>query len=284
VSEKIALVTDSTSDLDPEVMEQYNINVLPLKVIYADRQYNDRVDITPEEVYATLDKEAPKTSVPTPFEAQELLSKLRDEGYTHVLAAHISSGLSGTVEMVKMVSQDFSDLVVEVIDSRSLSMGLGYVILHAVQWLEKGVSFAKLVENCRTLVSQMKVFFVVETLEYLKRGGRIGKVQATMGDFLSVKPIISINEEGVYYTYRKVLGRKRSIDELFKIGREEIEKQKSKVAVMHGGAPEEAGYLYNKIEDLPNVVETVTGQIGPVMVVHAGPGLLGLAICPVLDI
>lgn len=283
MAEKIALVTDSTSDLNPEVIEKYGIHILPLKVVYADRQYNDRVDITPEEVYATLDEETPKTSVPTPFEAQQMLGKLREEGFTHVLAVHISSGLSGTAEMVKMVSKDFTDLVVEVIDSRSLSMGLGFIVHQAACWLEKKMPFAELVEKARGLVDQLKVFFVVGTLEYLQRGGRIGKVSATVGEFLNVKPIISINSEGIYYTYRKVRGRRRSIDELFNIARAFIEKQKCWVAVMHGGAPEEVVYLRNKVAGLANVEKLVTGQIGPVMVVHAGPGLLGIAVCPALD-
>ncbi|NLP18533.1 MAG: DegV family protein [Firmicutes bacterium] len=283
MSEKIALLTDSTSDLGAEAIEKYGIKVLPLKVVYADRQYEDGIDITPEEVYATIDEENPKTSVPTPFEAQQMLARLRDEGFTHVLAVHISSGLSGTAEMVKMVSQDFKDLVVEVIDSRSLSMGLGYIILEAGRWLEKKMSFAQIVERARNLVDRSKVFFVVGTLEYLQRGGRIGRVSATLGEFLNVKPIISINKEGVYYTYKKIRGRRRSIDELFSIAREFIEKQKCRVAVMHGACPEEAAYLVKKVEELATVVELVTGPLGPVMGVHAGPGLLGLVICPCLD-
>lgn len=283
MAEKIALLTDSTSDLNPEVIERYNIHVLPLKVVYADRQYDDRVDITPEEVCATLDEEAPKTSVPTPYEAQQMLARLQEEGFTHVLAVHISSGLSGTAEMVRMVSQDFKDLVVEVIDSRSLSMGLGFIVHQAACWLEEKRPFAELVEKARALVDQMKIFFVVGTLEYLKRGGRIGKVSATVGELLNVKPIISINSEGVYYTYRKVRGRRRSIDELFEIARTFIEKEKCWVAVMHGAVPEEALYLKQKVEGLANVDKLVTGQIGPVMLVHAGPGLLGIAVCPALE-
>ncbi len=283
MSEKIALLTDSTSDLGAEAIEKYGIKVLPLKVVYADRQYEDGIDITPEEVYATIDEENPKTSIPTPFEAQQMLARLRDEGFTHVLAVHISSGLSGTAEMVKMVSQDFKDLVVEVIDSRSLSMGLGYIILEAGRWLEKKMSFAQIVERARNLVDRSKVFFVVGTLEYLQRGGRIGRVSATLGEFLNVKPIISINKEGVYYTYKKIRGRRRSIDELFSIAREFIEKQKCRAAVMHGACPEEAAYLVKKVEELATVVELVTGPLGPVMGVHAGPGLLGLVICPCLD-
>lgn len=281
--EKIALLTDSTSDLNSEVIKRYGINVLPLKVVYADRQYQDGIDITPEEVYATIDEENPKTSVPTPFEAQQVLARLREEGFTHVLAVHISSGLSGTAEMVRMVSQDFQDLVVEVIDSRSLSMGLGYIVQEAGRWLEKKMPFAQIVERARSLVEQSKVFFVVGTLEYLQRGGRIGRVSATLGEFLNVKPIIAINEEGVYYTYKKIRGRRRSIDELFNIAREFIERQKCRVAVMHGACPEEAAYLMKKVGELTSVVELVTGSLGPVMGVHAGPGLLGIAICPCLD-
>ena len=283
MSEKIALLTDSTSDLDAEVIAKYGINVLPLKVVYADRQYQDGVDITPEEIYATIDEESPKTSVPTPFEAQEMLARLRDQGFTHVLAVHISSGLSGTAEMVRMVSRDFKDLVVEVIDSRSLSMGLGYIVQEAGRWLGEKVPFAQLVERARELVEKSRVFFVVGTLKYLQRGGRIGRVSATLGQFLNVKPIIAINEEGVYYTYEKIRGRRRSIDELFNIAREFIARQRCRVAVMHGACPEEAAYLVKKVEELANVVELVSGSLGPVMGVHAGPGLLGIVICPLLD-
>jgi DegV family protein with EDD domain len=284
VPEKIALMTDSTCDLNPEIIEKYGINFLPLKVVYADRQYSDRVDITPDEIYATLDIEAPKTSVPNPHEAEQMLLKLKDNGYTHVLAIHISSGLSGTTGMVNMVGKSIEGLVVEVVDSLSLSMGLGFVVLQAARWIEEGMDFNSLVEKTRKMVSQTKVFFVVETLEYLKRNGRIGKVQATLGEFLNVKPIISINDQGVYFTYRKVRGRRRSIEEIFNIAKEVIEAHRQiKVAVMHGGAPEEAADIFSRMKELNNIEELITGQIGPVMVVHSGPGLVGIAMSPGLE-
>lgn len=280
---KIAILTDSTCDLDPELIERYGINVMPLKVVYTDRHYNDRVDITPDEVYATLDSEAPTTSMPNPYEAEQMLRRLKDEGYAYVLAIHISSGLSGTCGLVEMASRAVKDIIVEVIDSRCLSMGLGFLVLQAARWLEEGINFTDLVNKTKELVSKVKVFFVVETLEYLKRNGRIGKVQATLGEFLNVKPIISIDNQGVYYTYKKVRGWSRSICEMFNIVKDVIAGEQSvRIAVMHGGVPEEAEGLLKKVKELENVYETVTGQIGPVMVVHTGPGLLGIGICPVI--
>ena len=142
------------------------------------------------------------------------------------------------------------------------------------------MSFAQIVERARNLVDRSKVFFVVGTLEYLQRGGRIGRVSATLGEFLNVKPIISINKEGVYYTYKKIRGRRRSIDELFSIAREFIEKQKCRVAVMHGACPEEAAYLVKKVEELATVVELVTGPLGPVMGSTPGRGCWDLLFAP----
>ena len=203
-----------------------------------------------------------------------------------MLAMHISSGLSSTTEMMRMVAKDFEDLVVEVVDSKSLSMGLGFLVQQAARWRDEKKSFTQITTGVKTLVEQMGIFFVVGTLEYLKRGGRIGKVQASLGDFLNVKPIISINDEGVYYTYSKVRGRQRSIDRLFKLAQETITGFKNRVlvAVMHAAVPQEAADLLERFKGEDKIIQLVTGEIGPVMGVHAGPGLLGICICPVLTI
>ncbi|RJX22136.1 MAG: DegV family protein, partial [Desulforudis sp.] len=237
--EKIALVTDSTCDLSLDELAELNFHLLPLKVVYQDRQYADRVEIQPDEVYATIDEEAPGTSTPSPGEALALFQRLRDEGFTHAISLHLSGGLSGTVDVVRMVSKQIQSMKIEVIDSKGLSMALGYQVMEASRALREGLQFEEIVKHIYGVRGRMKVFFVVKTLEYLRRGGRIGYVQATVGGILDMKPIISINEEGKYFTVAKVRGRKKSIARMAELVAEYGRNKVINLAVVHGGAEEE---------------------------------------------
>lgn len=277
--EKIALITDSTCDLSLDELSELNIHLLPLKVVYQDRQYQDRVEIQPEEVYATIDEEAPGTSTPSPGEALALFEKLRDEGFSHAISMHISGGLSGTADAVRTVSKQFQSMKIEVIDSKGLSMALGFQVMEASRALREGLSFEEIVKRVHDVRSRMNVFFVVKTLDYLRRGGRIGYVQATLGGILDMKPIIGINEEGKYFTVAKVRGRKKSIAKVAELVAEYGRNKAINLAVVHGGAEEEGRGLLEQIKGMKDVKikETFFGQIGPVLVVHTGPGLIGVA-------
>ncbi|MDP3050654.1 MAG: DegV family protein, partial [Eubacteriales bacterium] len=237
--EKIALITDSTCDLSLDELSELNIHLLPLKVVYQDRQYQDRVEIQPEEVYATIDEEAPGTSTPSPGEALALFEKLRDEGFSHAISMHISGGLSGTADAVRTVSKQFQSMKIEVIDSKGLSMALGFQVMEASRALREGLRFEEIVKRVHDVRSRMNVFFVVKTLDYLRRGGRIGYVQATLGGILDMKPIIGINEEGKYFTVAKVRGRKKSIAKVAELVAEYGRNKAINLAVVHGGAEEE---------------------------------------------
>lgn len=278
--EKIAVITDSTSDLSMEQLTALGIHLLPLKVVYRDREYADRVEIQPHEVYATLDEECPGTSTPSPGEVLALLERLRDEGYTHAVAVHISGGLSSTVDVVRMVGRQMQSIRVEAIDSKALSMGLGFLALEAARAVREGRSFDDVVRRVYAVRDRMKVFFVVKTLEYLRRGGRIGYVEATLGEILNVKPVIGINEEGKYYTVAKVRGRKKSLAYLAKMVLEHGRGKRINLAVMHGGAEEECRGLLDDLTRMKEleINETALGQLGPVMVVHTGPGLVGVVV------
>lgn len=282
MNEKTAILTDSTCDLSSELLAELPIKVLPLKVIYSDKEYQDRVDIAPEDIYEQFETEIPTTSMPSPEEVKQALLKLKDEGYSNIIAIHISSGLSGTYNTVQMVSKQIDDLNTTVIDSKSLSMGLGRLVLYASDLIAAGLPFSELVSKVKAKVDSIETFFVVKTLKYLKEGGRIGKVRGTIGELLNIKPIISINEDGEYYTYDKTRGRKRSINKLYNIAKTKIKESfdKVKVDVMHSGSIEEAENLINKFKSLSNVTDAVLGQLGPAMIVHAGPGLIGVAITP----
>lgn len=278
MKEKIAIMTDSTSDIPKQIAQQYDIQVVPLRILYKDREYRDQVDISSEEVYRRLPQEVPSTSLPSPADVLALFERLKQEGFTHVLAIHISSGLSGTAQLIENLSDQVSDLVVKVIDSKNISMGLGYTVIEAARELAQNVSFEALCAHVQETLTKMKVYFVLETLEYLTKGGRIGKVAGTLGQILHLKPIITVNEEGVYTTYAKVRGRKKSVDRLFEIIKGHLAKPMMNVAVCHGAALEEAQDLIGRIKKLGNVGELLTAHVSPVIGVHTGPGTLGFVV------
>lgn len=278
MNEKIALITDSGCDIPQELIDQFNINVLPLKVIYPERQYSDRVDIQPSEVYNDMPAKIPTTSMPSPQEIKDLFEKVRQEGFTHVLAVHLSSNLSGTYDAVKMVAKDFEDLVINTIDTKTLSMASGWMVLEAARNIASGITMEKVVENLQKIRPKCNGFYVIETLEYLRRGGRIGAVAGMLGQFLHLKPIISIDEDGKYFTFCKAKGRRKSIEKLVQIAEEKVKDSKVRLAVLNGGSGSEFEALVQRLRNLPNIVDFVTSDISPALGVHTGPGLLAVCI------
>lgn len=275
---KIALVTDSTSDLSNEEIGKYNIHMLPLRVIYKDKEFIDRVNITPDEVYDNMHIEVPSTSLPSMADIHNTFIKLVKEGYTQAIIVCISSGLSGTYNSINLVSHHYPSIQCCIFDSKALSMGTGAIVLECGEMIASGKSFDEIVQKLPSLKSRIKVYFIVDTLVYLIRGGRIGKVSGTFGEMLNIKPVISINEDGIYYTYAKVKGRKQSILKLIDIVKETLDKGKAKIWVMHGSALKEGKALYENISNLPNVIEAGFSDIGPVLGVHTGIGTLGIII------
>ncbi|MBO8158655.1 MAG: DegV family protein [Thermosyntropha sp.] len=275
--EKIVLLTDSACDLPREIIQKYGIKILPLKVIYGEKAYSDREDIQPEEVYARMPEEIPTTSMPAPEEIKGTFEQIKEEGFTHVLALHLSSSLSGTYQTVKMVAQEINDLCIKVLDTKTLSIGTGWLVLEAARGIASGLSWEKINENIHKIQPKIKVYYVIETLEYLRRGGRIGRVASMIGQFLHIKPIISVDEEGKYFTYAKAKGRKKSIEKLAEIVEETVQTKKINLAVMHGGAREEFEKLVERLSKLPNIQEFICSDISPSLGVHTGPGLLGVS-------
>ncbi|MDF2592205.1 MAG: degV family protein [Clostridia bacterium] len=276
--EKIALVTDSSSDLEKEIIERYNIQTIPLKIIYNDREYNDGVDISPEEVYERFDQEIPKTSMPSQTDIMKVFDRLREEGYKKILSIHLSCNLSGTVDVVKMISKQYEDLEIEVIDSKSVSIGVGMLVHEAAKLISQSIPMAEIKDALNKAKDKINVFYCVPVLDYLRKGGRIGLVAATLGTIMDLKPIISVNKDGRYYTCAKVRGRKKSLEKLVEIAMDLMKDKKVNISVYHGAAKEEALKIKEYFANIPNVQEIFFGQISPAMVVHTGPGLVGLAI------
>lgn len=275
---KIALVTDSTSDLEKEIIEKYDIKVLPLRIVYKDREYIDRVDITPKEVYDSLEKETPHTSLPSMQDMEELFNKLEKEGYTHAIVVPISSGLSGTYNTLKLVSKNYSKLKINVFDSRALTLGAGAILIKCGELLNEGKSYEEIVDALPKIRDSISVFYIVDTLKYLIKGGRIGRVSGTVGELLNIKPVISINSDGVYYTYTKVRGKKKAINKLYEIIKDILSTTKARLWIMHGAAEEDCETLLNMLKEEKNITSLNWGDISPVAGVHTGPGLLGIVI------
>ncbi|MBE6067646.1 MAG: DegV family protein [Clostridium lundense] len=276
--EKIALITDTAADLHEDIIKKYNIEILPFRIIYRDREYKDKLEITPQEVYDNFKIEVPTSSLPSMQDTEDLLTKLENEGYTHAIIITLSSGLSGIYNSVKLVSENHPNLNIHVYDSCSISMGEGILAQKCGEMIAQGMSFADIVNEIPRIRDKVHLFFVVGTLEYLKRGGRIGKVSGTIAELLNIKPIIGVDKnDGKYYTYDKVRGRKQSLNRLLELARETLDKKKCKLYIMHGDALEESKKVYDIISTHENVVEGFFGgQISPVAGVHSGPGLVGL--------
>lgn len=277
MQEKIALLADSACDVPRDLVEKLGIKILPLKIIYPDKEYSDRLDIEPDDVYNRMPEEIPTTSMPCLEEIKSIIDDIGRQGFTHVLAVALSSGLSGTFGAIKLVAQDVNNLVVKTFDSRTLSMGTGWMVIDAARNIANGLSFDKVIENITRLQPKVKVYYVVETLEYLRRGGRIGQVAGMLAEFLHFKPIISVNPEGKYFTFCKVRGRRKSIDRLMEIVESVAPDKPINLAVMHGGAKKEAERMLQRLSKLPNIKEIVFSDISPALGVHTGPGLLGVS-------
>ncbi|MGP6140127.1 DegV family protein [Jeotgalibaca sp. A127] len=277
---KVAILVDSCNDLSEAITEKYGLYTMPLVINYTDRSYKDRVDITPQEVYDSFKKEVPKTSLPLRSDIDALLDQIKADGYDHIIASIISSGLSGTYQSMHLIAQDRDDLTIEVIDTLNIGIGSGFIGIYAAELLEKGLDFDTVVKKTRAAVENSTVFFGLETLEYLMKGGRIGKVSGILGSALKIKPIISCNPDGIYDTIAKVRGRKQSITKMLDLTREKVKGHKNYyLALCHGDALDE---MLQMKEDLRDLIENATiyheGQISPVLGVHTGPGLLGVGV------
>jgi EDD domain protein, DegV family len=276
--EKIALIADSACDLPQKLIKEYGIKILPLKVIYPYGQYSDRIDIDPADVYKRMPEEIPTTSMPNLQEIKAMFENARQEGFTHLFALALSSGLSGTYQAMKLAAKDFDDIVIKVFDTKTLSMATGWMVLDTARNILSGLSYSKVLEKLTNLQPKVRAYYVIETLDYLRKGGRIGLVAGMLGEMLNLKPIIGVNTDGIYYTHAKVRGRSKSIEKLIDIVVQSVGDRPFNLAVMHGGAFEAGEALRAALSSrLPNIKELIFSDISPALGVHTGPGLL--AVC-----
>ncbi|SHI76325.1 DegV family protein [Clostridium intestinale] len=277
--EKIALITDTTSDLPQDIIEKYNIKILPFRIIYKDREYKDKYEITPKEVYDNFEKEIPTSSLPLAQDMEELYDELEKEGYTHAIAITLSSGLSGISNALRLVSENHDNIESFVYDSKTISWGEGILVKKCAELIEQGKDFNYIKNILPELRKKVKLFFVVGTLEYLRKGGRIGRISGTIGDLLNLKPIVAVDDEGRYFTHSKVRGRKQSLNKMVNIVKEIVNDKEHDIIVLNGCSDEDCKYMIDQFEKIDNVSSVnYGGDISPVSGVHSGPGLVGVVL------
>ena len=278
---KIGIVTDSTADLPRELVSEYGIEVVPLTVSLQGREYRDGVDITPTEFYRGLKAGGPQpiTSQPSPGVFLDVYKSLLTK-FDAIISIHLTEMLSGTVRTAQLVREMMPEAMIQVIDSRSTSMGLGGLVLEAARAVKRGMHFDEVVELVQRL--QEKVYFVValDTLEHVCKGGRVSKLQAFLGSILKIKPLLRLNQ-GEVEIIAKVRTHREAINKLLDEFKANITTGAgSIISVVHTAAEEEAQKLKGIIQETLGNVEIVLSQAGPVLGAHVGPGALALVSVP----
>jgi DegV family protein with EDD domain len=275
---KVAIVTDSTATIPNDIMAQYPLWEVPLVLIFGEETLEDRIDIQPSEFYDRLETDPihPTTSQVTPASFQKIFKQLLDEGYD-ILAVLVSPKLSGTVESANQVKAEYPDAAIEVFNSESIVMGLGWQVLMAARAAKEGASLAE----CKEVVEKAKpmtgVVFAVETLEYLHRGGRIGGGAKFLGTALNYKPILEI-QEGAVESVERVRTRKKSLARVVRLIEERIDGRKPlHLAALNANAEEDARWLLDVGCAHLNPDEKMYTEVSPVIGTHVGPGVVGLA-------
>ena len=275
---KVAIVTDSTSDLPPQLVKQRSIRVVPLTLNFEGRSLLDGVDIRPSEFYRKLPNATthPTTSQPSPGQFAEVYNELLAD-YAEVVSIHISEKLSGTYASAVQAAEMTDSKRVRVIDSQLVSMSLGLLTLAASQLAAQGESADAIVERASAMRDRVQTFFSVATLEFLRRGGRIGRASALLGSVLQVKPVLCIRE-GLVTPLERVRTFDRALNRIVELTREVDAGKGLCVIVGHGDAEADAERVARELEP---VADTLMIQpLGPVVGAHAGPGVVGVGCYP----
>ena len=287
IPQKIALLTDSCADISPQLARENHIFMVPLRILCADGEYLDGVNIRAADIYRRLQAgELPQTSLPAGEDIGKALRQIVAEGYDGVIAVMLSSGLSGTFNLTRVIAEECRGMLqVNVFDSLNGSLGLGMPVLQLAEDIQNGMGWRELTERrAPQLIAGSFPFFSVDTLEYLQKGGRIGKVTATAGMLLQIKPLLTFAPDGQLQSVAKVRGRHQVIDKLVALTVQRCgEHKRYNLAVANGGAPEEMAQVKEKLTAaLPNYDHIWEGEIDGTLSVYIGDGILGAAV-QVLD-
>jgi DegV family protein with EDD domain len=276
----IRIVTDSACDLPPATAAEHDIEIVPLTVRIGEHEYVDRADLTPKEFWAKSGdaKQLPETAAPSPGAFERAYRDAAAQGATGVVCVTLSSDLSATYQSAQLGADAVKDtLPVRVIDSRSVTIAQGLLAIAGAEAAAVGKSIDEVAAVIEAKVPRMRVFAALDTLENLKKGGRIGTARAALGSMLNIKPLIQV-ENGAVAELGKQRTRSRSLDQLIEIAKERGAAGAKPLAVMHGDAPDVDKFVDDLCAALGrNRADILVGDIGSVVGTHAGPRVIGLA-------
>ncbi len=271
------IITDSTADLSAETYERHDIGLVPLTIHLGERTWRDFYDVEPDEYYAMLRRTHafPSTSQPSPQDFIEAFSPFVASGEP-VLSIHLSSKLSGTYQSALLARSHFSEAPIEVIDSLQASLGLGMMILLCVEKAESGDSFDEVVSLARGLTGKIQTYFSVDSLEYLQRGGRIGRAQALLGTLMKVKPLLRLTG-GEVQPLEKIRTTERLLSRFLELVKEAADESPLRLSTGESDTSEVMTGLLDRILRIPGVSFVHRCKLGGVITSHAGPGALAVA-------
>jgi len=277
---RVKVITDSTADIPAELIRELDIGVVPLKVHMGGTSYLDGVTIKAEEFYRKLreSSELPTTSQPSPIDFVEVYREAAKEGDTDILSIHLSSALSGTYQSAllakSMVENEFK---VTVLDSKKASFAIGLIVVEVARAAKAGKSIDECVALANRMIEKEQVLFLVDTLDYLQKGGRIGKAAALVGSLLNIKPILSLSDQGEVCPVDKVRGGSKAEARVFELLREKVAAGSRVIAgVVHAERKAKAEEWADKLRELYEVKELTITDVGPVIGTHTGPGVVGI--------
>ena len=274
---KIALVTDSTADLTAELQKELNVHVIPLKVRFGAAEFRDH-ELSAEDFYQRLaaDGPFPQTSQPSPEDFLHLYRKLLAD-HDAILSIHLSANLSGTLNAAALAKAELNGQV-ELIDSKNISLGIGLLLKEATRLIAAQHPLSAITKQLEATRSRIVTLFTLDTLDYLHKGGRIGKVPNLLGSLLKIKPLIRVNEDGVYVLQGVARNRERALKSIVQTFQEQaVGRKPSALFVAHGAALEAGQQLKKALEEAFQLSASAFTQVGPVIGAHTGPGTIGAA-------
>jgi DegV family protein with EDD domain len=276
---KIALVTDSTCYIPKDLLDQYKITVAPQILIWGDETFEDGVNIMPVEFYSRLKKATvmPSSSQVTVTKFHEIFQKFLEQDY-QILAILIAAKLSGTINSaVQAKAMLPDDAPIEIVDSNTTAMAMGFHVLTVARAIEQGANMEECVKLSQEAAKHTGVFFAVDTLEFLHRGGRIGGGRRFLGTALNIKPILEVRD-GAVEAVEQVRTRSKSLTRIVELVEKHAQSRTPlRLATLHANAAEDARLVLDEATKKLNPVESIFSEVSPVIGAHAGPGTVGLA-------
>jgi len=275
---KIQIVTDSTADLSTDIVKQYDIKVVPLRVNFGDESFLEGKELNSKDFYEKLmdSGKLPTTSQPSPGDFAKIYNELAANGVQEIISIHLSKQLSGTYQSALIAKSMVANKIkVTVIDSQLVSMGLGLVVVAAARAAQEEKMCDEIYKHVLDVRNKINTFFIVNTLEYLQKGGRIGKASSILGSLLNIKPILTITN-GEVHSFEKVRGKGKALDRILEIAKLYTKGKKIQCAITHSNSLDSALRLHEMILTQLNCMEIFISDIGAVVGTHVGPGTVAL--------